>query len=137
MTTQKRMTVRVVSNVLVSADKGKTWTQIDQFEHVAKFLTHNAALRSAISGHKPEHMRMTDEQTVEIVGPSINGEIGTKSVYSVLKYSGQCPECGASPNHLNAWCPMCQAQMQVSQEQFDGEKALAALLGEKVEESAE
>lgn len=141
---RKRMTVRVVGNVLVqelvSANGAKTkeWgsrTVVNQHELVTKEFDHNAGLRRALKGFKKEDMKMVDENTV-IVTPAKkqNEMMKVEIVYSVLRYSSQCPECGAPASKPNDWCELCMAQQAGRQATtFDPVKGLDALLAGEVE----
>lgn len=143
-----RMTVRVVASVLVqervsaNGAKVKEWgptTKISGFELVTKEMNQSAGLKRAIGKFNRADMVMVDENTV-VVTPANkqNDALHVRLVYSVLRYSSQCPECGAMPNKPNEWCELCIAQQAANQTAtFDPIKSLDALLGLKVDDSGD
>lgn len=121
-----RKTIRVIASILMTDGNG--WKRVNWFDLVSKEFTHAVALRKALGKTKTELMKMTDENTVEVRGPQA-GDSETKTVFSVLRYSGQCPECGAMAGQFNEWCELCMSQTVDEGEVFDGNKALSELLG--------
>lgn len=126
-----RKTIRVIATILSG---GPSWKRVNWFELVSKEFTHDIALRKALGKIKSELMTMTDENTVEVKGPDAGGSM-TKTVFSVLRYSGQCPECGAMAGTFNSWCDLCMSQVVDESEIFDGNKALSVLLGVEIVET--
>lgn len=133
---KKRMTVRVIASILIAQDAAAgTWERINHFELVSKEFSHNIALRKAVQKHKTETLKMVDENTVWAQGPDADGK-PTATVYSVLRYSNQCPECGAPASKPNQWCDLCMSQ-QADEEVFDGDAALKALFSGEITEEEE